>query len=480
MATIIQQLKGTAAEIATRTYAVGVLVWNETAKRFHGHDGVTPGGFAMAREDQKNDGSFAFLEAVKADDYAIVAGDKGVVLIANKATAITFTLAAAVDLGVNFNCAIKNIGAGTLTIAATGAETIDGAGSIVLASGGAIMLRGNGTTFRSFFATGLNKTGDTMTGPLGMSGNPINNVSSVNGRGLGGIRNRLLNGGAIFILRGSKTIAAGASAYVFDRFLVTNNTNQSVTVTQQPMTPGQILVPGNPRHKMRFAFGAAPTSGTLRIEQRIEDCTTYAGSKASARAYASGPAGNETLACEVVQNFGTGGSPSSPVTTGAATLDIATINDAATQRRRAQFVIPPVGSKILGTAGDYLALAWIMTPRQAGNYELTRLSFVEGDAFWEDDPFAPIDRSIEKVGCERFYQFYEGAFPALAGSGTSTVRRLHMTFATTVRAIPNVSWNAGDTFFLDERTLGHARWYTDPGNSASERALGSVVVDAEL
>lgn len=438
MATIIQQLKGTAAEIAAKTYGVGVLVWNETTKRWHGHDGATAGGIPMAREDQKNDGSFAYLEEVKVDDYAVVVGDKGLVLIANKATAITFTLAAAADLGPNFNCAIKNIGAGTLTIAASGAETIDGAASISLASGGAIMVRGNGTLFRSFFATGLNKTGDTMSGPLGMGGNPINNVSSLNGSGLAGVRNRLLNGGASLIARGSKTIAAGASAYVFDRFLVTNNTNQSVVVSQQPMTIGQVLVPGNPRYKMRFAFAAAPTSGTLRVEQRIEDCFTFAGMKASARAYFTGPAINEVLACEVVQNFGTGGTPSSAVTTPAATIDLAQIYDAATQRRRAQFVIPPVTGKVLGSAGnDYLALAWTLTPRTSGNYEVARLSFVEGDAFYEDDPFAPMRISQEIDACERYYQIVaiSGRFPA---SGAGQILSLPVIF-NTMRTVPSAT-----------------------------------------
>lgn len=481
MATPISQLKSTAAVLATKTLAAGLLVWNETAKRWHGGDGVTVGGIPMAREDQKNDGSFAYLEAVKINDYAIVAADKGICLIANKATSITFTLAAAATLGANFNCAIKNIGAGTLTIAATGAETIDGAASLSIASGGAIMLRGNGNSFRSFFATGLNKTGDTMTGPLDMSGNPISKISSVNGAGVGGFRNLLLNGGATFIVRGSKTIAAGASGYVFDRFLVTNTTNQAVTVSQPTMTPGQVQVPGNPRHRMRFAFATAPTSGALRVEQRIEDCFKLAGLKASSRVYATGPVGNEALACEVVQNFGAGGAPSTAVTTAAASLDIATIYDAATQRRRAQFVIPPIASKVLGASGDYLALAWTLTPRQAGNYELTRFSLVEGDAFWEDDPFAPIDKSLEKVECERFCNYYEGNIYSFAGSGTTNVRRINLHWSTTMRAVPNVTWQSGDVFGLDERTASYARWFTDPGNNTFDgRSINAVLADAEL
>jgi len=47
MATPIQQLKGTAAELDAVTLPNGVIVWDETNKIFRGHDGVTPGGHKL-------------------------------------------------------------------------------------------------------------------------------------------------------------------------------------------------------------------------------------------------------------------------------------------------------------------------------------------------------------------------------------------------------------------------------------------------
>lgn len=154
MATPISQLKGTATEVAAKIYGNAVLVWNETAKRWHGGDGITPGGIPMAREDQKNDGSFGYLQEIKADNYAVVAGDIGKILLANKATALSFTLAAAATLGSKFTIAIKNIGGGTLSIVPNGTELINGANAAyTVPSGASTVLKCDGAAFRTVLDT---------------------------------------------------------------------------------------------------------------------------------------------------------------------------------------------------------------------------------------------------------------------------------------------------------------------------------------
>ncbi|KQV27842.1 hypothetical protein ASC97_05605 [Rhizobium sp. Root1203] len=256
----------------------------------------------------------------------------------------------------------------------------------------------------------LPKSGGTMTGPIDMGGYPILKVSALNNGPLGALRNRLINGGIDVVSYNQipttgQTIAAGGTGYVLDRWVVSNTTDKSVVISQQAMTLGQAAVPGSPKYKLRAAFAVAPTTGKLRIAQRIEGVETLAGYNASARAHFTGPTGSEALQCEIVQNFGTGASPSAAVTTAAASLDIATIYDAGTQVRKAQFVVPSISGKLLGSAGnDYLELAWLITPRQAGNYEMARVSFVEGDASSEIDPFSPRGLNLETVLCKRYYE----------------------------------------------------------------------------
>lgn len=154
MATPISQLKGTAAEIAGKIFGNAVLVWNETTKRFHGGDGATAGGIPMAREDQKNDGSFGYVTEIKIDNYAVVIGDNGKILLANKATAISFTLPAAATLGAKFVIAVKNIGAGALSLVPNGTDQIDGLNAaFVVPSGASTMLKCDGASFRTVLAS---------------------------------------------------------------------------------------------------------------------------------------------------------------------------------------------------------------------------------------------------------------------------------------------------------------------------------------
>lgn len=222
------------------------------------------------------------------------------------------------------------------------------------------------------------------------------------------VRNRLMNSAAVHRQRfsASTTITAGNSAYVFDRFYVTNGTNQTVTVDQNLLTLGSGFGPGGERFTMRYSFSVAPTTGTLRIAQQIEDVTSIPAGDWTLTAWMLGPSGAETLAAEVVQHFGTGGSPSSDVTTAMtfAGDSPTTIYDASTNRRCWGVTVPSMASKVLGTDyNDYLEAAIVMTPRQTGNYDLTWLSFVDGDASWEYDPNRQYSRDDDLGDCCRYY-----------------------------------------------------------------------------
>jgi hypothetical protein len=174
MASIIQQLKGTAAEVAAKTYAVGVLVWNETAKRWHGGDGVTVGGIAMARYDERNDGSLGDTQRVEtAASNAVTVADMGKAIVGNRATAIAFNLDPAASLSSKFVAMFKNIGAGAMTVVPNGTELIDGANAaVVIPTGASVVIKGDGTSFRTFLSNG------------DVTGNAINNAAALTGANL--------------------------------------------------------------------------------------------------------------------------------------------------------------------------------------------------------------------------------------------------------------------------------------------------------
>ncbi len=273
--------------------------------------------------------------------------------------------------------------------------------------------------------------------------------ANMGGGVLAGHRNKLLNGAARLIQRGSRTIAAGASAYVFDRFFVTNNTNQTVTVSQATFALGSGFA-REARYAMRFNFASAPTTGSLRIEQRVEFVDSIRPGDWTFIGWMSGPSGSEAVAAEFVQNFGTGGSPSAQVVTAmtAAGGSPTTIYSASTNRRAWGVTVPLLGGKLLGTnANDFAAAAIVMTPRQAGNYDLTWLSLVEGDATSEDDPFTPRDPEQEESSCQRYFEksYNLEVAPGTVGSagavmksldGTQSFATLHFPFKTMKRAVP--------------------------------------------
>ncbi len=279
--------------------------------------------------------------------------------------------------------------------------------------------------------------------------------ANIGGGVLAGHRNKLINGAARIIQRGGRTIAAGASAYVFDRFLVTNNTNQTVTVTQTVFALGSGFA-REARNAMRFNFAVAPTTGTLRIEQRIEFVDSIRSTDHTFIAWMSGPNGSEALAAELVQKFGTGGSPSAQVVTPMifAGSSPTTIHSASTNRRAWGVTVPSLSGKLFGINGnDYAAAALVMSPRQAGNYELTWLSFVEGDATSEDDPFSPRHSQQEVALCQRFFtKTYEinasitsitatGALTGIASGGNVEIT---WCFPIRMRGLPSVVTYAPD------------------------------------
>jgi hypothetical protein len=141
-------IRGDTASRLAVTPAQGQIGSDDTTKQVILGDGVTAGGIPMAREDQKNIGSLGYVASVKTDNYTVLAADLGKIIVANKATAITFLLTAPATLGSNFVVIIKNEGAGDLTIDPDAAQ-IDGEASLVLAQGAAAVVSCDGSGFRT-------------------------------------------------------------------------------------------------------------------------------------------------------------------------------------------------------------------------------------------------------------------------------------------------------------------------------------------
>lgn len=89
-----------------------------------------------------------FTENIQTNDYTVTINDNGNLQVANKASAITYTLTAVATLGSGFWIPLKNIGAGQLTIKANSSETIDGATALVLNQNDSAIIGCNGSLWR--------------------------------------------------------------------------------------------------------------------------------------------------------------------------------------------------------------------------------------------------------------------------------------------------------------------------------------------
>lgn len=88
-------------------------------------------------------------EALKTTNYTVIATDRGGALVANSASALTFSLTAAATLGAGFTCAVRNINTGVLTVDPSGAELVAGLSTLILLQGQSAVLTCTGTEWRA-------------------------------------------------------------------------------------------------------------------------------------------------------------------------------------------------------------------------------------------------------------------------------------------------------------------------------------------
>ncbi|MDD2231198.1 MAG: phage tail fiber protein [Candidatus Cloacimonetes bacterium] len=192
------------------------------------------------------------------------------------------------------------------------------------------------------------------------------------------------------------------------------------------------------------------TSGTMASDyciksQRIEGVQTLAGKKATLSFYANGSQ-NSAIGIEFIQNFGTGGTPSSPITSiGVNKVNITTVPT----RYTVTVDIPSVSGKTIGTYGtDYLEVRfWFSAGSnyityssdiglQSGSFSLMDVSLVEGDV---DVKYIPRSYGEELALCQRYYENGFFQWNGVVMSGLNVSHRVP--FVTTKRTLANVTLN---------------------------------------
>lgn len=295
---------------------------------------------------------------------------------------------------------------------------------------------------------------------------------------LAGFRNKLINFNFDRWHRGVGPISSG---YTADRWRIDSGVGATASVSKAAFVPND-NIPFVVENMVAWTRTVAGAQNSF-FGQKIEGVKTLAGRRVTLVVWAYASVATK-IRPYLQQNFGTGGSPSPIVWHLPSSVEQSIImpGGGILQRYAFTFDLAKITGKTLGTNKDdslWLLYEWLPTDPNATIY-MTRKAFVEGDARAEIDPSSWRHEAEENLLNDRYFQLYDGTFFAFAASGTASVRRYQLPFRAPLRAVPNITWNSGDVFTLDERNQFMARWFTDPGSNGPERALGTIKVDAEL
>jgi len=165
-------------------------------------------------------------------------------------------------------------------------------------------------------------------------------------------KNKIINGDFLINQR-AFTSNTTSGTYNFDRWSQTSN-GGTYTLTPQTFTPGAAPVAGYEGRTYLQAVSASMVSTAEfgLIRQRIEDVTRFAGSTITISFFAKADTGTPKIGVEVLQNFGTGGSPSSSVSTPAGAVTLST----SWARYSVSVAVPSISGKTLGTTANTSSL----------------------------------------------------------------------------------------------------------------------------
>ena len=454
MADQLQLRGGSTAQTAAFTGALREVTVDTDKKTVVVHDGTTAGGNPLLRQDLSN------LPAGTIDNADINAS-AGIVdtKLATIATAGKVSNSATTATSANTNSAIVardasgNFTAGTITAALTGA-----ASSNVL------------------------KAGDTMTGNL--------TVPSLNGGPLAGFRNRIINGNFDFWQRGTSFTASdyGADRWIHARLGTTH------TATRQAFTLGQTAVPGEPTYFCRTVVSSVAGAGNYAVlVQRIEDVRTFAGQQVTLSFWAKADA-TKNIAINMVQNFGTGGSPSANVGISGTKISVGT----TFQKVTVTATLPSISGKTLGTnnnstlnlniwfdAGSTWNGDTDTLGQQSGTFEIAQVQLEPGPVA---TPFEQRPIGTELALCQRYFQVLTSL--RLAGNTTvgselawpityNTAMRGNPTGTSTDFTLNNVA-NGDQPFPTNMNAASGGLRIISGGGGVTAAIDGTLTLEAEL
>jgi hypothetical protein len=340
----------------------------------------------------------------------------------------------------DLNTGIYSPGADQLAVSTGGVERVEfGTTEVVFNDGGTdVDFRVEGDTNANLFKidAGLDQV----------------QVANLNGGPLAGFRNRIINGNFDFWQRGTSFTG---SEYTADRW-VNSRVGTTHTASRQGFTLGENSVANEPTYYCRtITSSVAGASNNSILLQKIEDVRTFAGQQVTVSFWARVDS-TKNISPELVQDFGSGGSPSAAVVAagGARKVSIGT----SWQKVSFTATLPSISGKTLGTdnnshltlniwfdAGSSFNSRTDSLGQQSGTFDIAQVQIEPGSVA---TPFEQRPIGTELALCQRYY--WQGLpatnlnFPSfVSGSVGSWV----VSFPATMRTTPTSSNSTGGMTF---------------------------------
>jgi hypothetical protein len=239
-------------------------------------------------------------------------------------------------------------------------------------------------------------------------------------------KNAIINGDFRYNQRNFTSISGLADTYGFDRFKLV--AGSGATYTPQTFTAGAAPVAGY--EGVNFArivtTGQSGTGVYSILGTTIEDVRVLSGQTATVSFWAKSASGTPKISLELIQVFGTGGSPSSNVNTYAAQSTIST----SWTRYSMTITIPSISGKTIGTTANTSCTAfsfWVSAGTdfnaRTGSLGIQSNTFdiwgVQVEAGPTATPFETATGTIqgELAACQRYYYRAKAGSQSLFGSG---------------------------------------------------------------